>query len=98
QRTQEFGIRGALGAQRGDILRLVLGQSMTFCALGVIAGVAGALGAARLIANQLFGVAPTDAVTFVGVGAALVAVALVASGLPALRATRVDPLEALRSD
>jgi predicted permease len=96
QRTHEIGIRMALGAQRGDILKLVVGQGMALAVVGVGVGVAVALGLTRFLASQLFGVSTTDPATFVAVAALLAAVAMVASYVPAQRAARVDPLVALR--
>jgi putative ABC transport system permease protein len=96
ERTHELGVRMALGADRGDVLRIVLGEAAWLAAAGVGLGVAGAFGATRLIQNLLFGVTPTDATTFAGIAALLVATAMVASYLPARRATRVDPMVALR--
>jgi predicted permease len=96
QRTHEIGIRMALGAQRGRIMRTVLAQGMALVVVGVGLGLAGSLAAARLIAGQLFGVTPTDPLTIGGVAALLVAVALAACYLPARRATKVDPIIALR--
>lgn len=98
QRTRELGIRSALGAQRADIMRLVLGQSASLTAVGMAIGIAAALGASRLIANQLFGVGAADGVTFTVVAGTLATVALMASVIPATRATRIDPLAALRRD
>jgi predicted permease len=98
QRTHEIGIRMALGAQRGRILRSVLARGMSLVIAGVALGLAGSLAAARLIASQLFGVKPFDPQTIFGVSALLVSVALVACYLPARRATRVDPLTALRHE
>ncbi len=96
QRTNEIGIRMALGAQRRDVLRLVLGQGMRLAFVGIVAGVFLALGLTRLMTSLLFGVAPTDPATFVGVVVVLAAAAAAACYIPARRATRVDPMVALR--
>jgi putative ABC transport system permease protein len=96
QRTHEFGVRIALGAQRGDLFKLVLGKGLLLSLLGVAMGVAGALALTRLIAGLLFGVSPTDWPTFVLISLLVTAVAMLACYLPARRATRVDPLIALR--
>jgi ABC-type antimicrobial peptide transport system permease subunit len=98
QRMQEFGVRIALGATRRDVWRLVLRQASALVATGVALGVAAAWGLTRLISGLLFGVSATDPLTFAIVAAALSVVALLACQLPALRATRVDPLIALRAD
>jgi predicted permease len=98
QRTQEIGVRMALGAQPSDVMRLVLGQGAKMAILGVVIGMAAALGLTRLMASQLFGVTPHDPLTFVSVGLILIVVALLACYLPARRAVRVDPLIALRCE
>ena len=96
QRTQELGIRIALGAQRRDVLRLVLGQGTRLTLLGVTVGVLAGLGFARLLSTLLFGVSATDPLTFACVAALLGLVGLAACYIPARRATRVDPIVALR--
>jgi len=96
QRTQEIGVRMALGARRPDILRLVLGRGLLLIAIGVGAGVGAALAVSRLLSNFLFNVSATDPLTFVCVPLLLGTMALVASYVPAFRATRIDPAAALR--
>jgi putative ABC transport system permease protein len=98
QRTSEFGIRAALGAQSGDIVRLVLAQSGTLVVAGVVLGGAAAFGLTRLLSSQLYGVSTTDAVSFVLAAGVLAAAAMLASALPSWRASRLDPVSALRSD
>ncbi|HEX5830364.1 MAG TPA: FtsX-like permease family protein, partial [Gemmatimonadaceae bacterium] len=98
QRTREIGIRVALGARPTDVRRLVVRQGMTPALLGVAVGLAGAFAVTRLMASLLFDVSATDPLTFAAVSAFLLSVALVASWLPARRATRVDPLLAMRSE
>jgi hypothetical protein len=96
QRTQEIGIRMALGAQMTDVLKLVLRNAMTLVLIGAAVGLAGAYAATRVMSSLLFGVTATDVATFVAVPLLLLLVALVASLIPARRATKVDPLVALR--
>jgi putative ABC transport system permease protein len=96
QRTREIGVRMALGAQRSDVLRLILGQGAKMALIGVGIGIALALGLTRLMSNQLFGVTAHDPLTFAGVALMLIAVALAACYLPARRAMRVDPMVAVR--
>jgi predicted permease len=98
QRTQEIGIRMALGAQRGDILRLAIGEGMLLVALGLGSGVLGALVLTRYLRMMLFAVTPTDPVTFLSIAGILTLVALLACFIPAQRATQVDPLVALRDE
>jgi len=98
EQTREIAIRLALGAQRGNILKMVLRQGFAMAAIGAGAGVAGALIVSHLMAGLLYGVSPSDPLTFVGVTVSLTTVALAASCIPALRAMRVDPITTLRSD
>jgi predicted permease len=98
KRTREIGIRMAVGAQRGDVLKLILQQGLVITAAGVIAGLTAAFIAARYFQNLLFGVSAGDAVTYLAIAVLLTAVALLACWLPARRATRVDPLIALRTE
>ena len=95
QRTHEIGIRTALGAQQADILRMILGQGFVIVGAGLSIGLAGAFAAARVVGNFI-AVSPTDPATYFGVSAALALVALLASYIPARRAAKVDPMEALR--
>src|SRR5271156_157218 len=96
QRTQEIGIRMALGAARGNVFGMVLAQGARLAGLGIVIGLAAACAVTRLMASFLYGVQPTDPITFVAVSGLLVGVALLACYLPARRATRVDPIIALR--
>ena len=98
QRTGEFGVRLALGASSADVLRMVLVDGMKLAGAGIAAGLVGAFALSRLIVSVLYGVTSTDTMTLFGVPAILLAVAIVACYLPARRATRVDPLVALRHE
>jgi len=98
QRSRELGIRMALGAARGRVLRLVIGQGMALAVIGIAIGLAGALALTRLLASQLYSITPTDPGTFAAVAFLLAAIAFVATLVPALRATRVDPVVALREE
>jgi putative ABC transport system permease protein len=98
ERRREIGVRVALGASPGQVLRLILGQGMMTTAIGVAAGILAALGLTRSLESLLFGVTPTDPVVFAGVIALLAMVATLACYLPARRATHADPMEALRQE
>jgi ABC-type antimicrobial peptide transport system permease subunit len=98
QRTQEIGIRAALGAGRRDLVRLVLTQASRLALAGAAAGLAAAFALTRLLRAELFGVTPRDPLTFVTVPLILLAVALAAAAIPACRAARVDPMAAMRID
>src|SRR5229473_1462508 len=98
QSTRDIGVRVALGAQPGDIIGMVVRQGMELLAVGILAGLAGAAALTRVMASLLFGVSATDLATFAAVPALLAAVAFAATAIPALRATRVDPIVALREE
>jgi putative ABC transport system permease protein len=98
QRTREIGVRVALGAQRHDVSRLFLREGVSFIAAGLSIGLAGALALTRFLSSMLFGVAPTDPLTFICAAVLLALVAFAACQIPARRATRVDPIEALRTE
>jgi predicted permease len=98
QRTHEIGVRVALGAQSRDVMRLILGHGLRMALIGVVIGAAAALGLTRLMTNQLFGVSAHDPLTIVGVALLLMFVTLAACYIPARRATRVDPMVALRNE
>jgi putative ABC transport system permease protein len=96
QRTREIGIRMALGAQRKDVLQLVIKQGIAITLIGIIVGLFVALGVMRIVSGMLYQVTATDPVTFIGVAVLLIVVAVLACYLPAHRATKIDPLKALR--
>jgi putative ABC transport system permease protein len=96
QRTRELGLRMALGAQARDTLLMIVGKSMALVAAGVVLGLAGSVGVTRLLSGMLYGVSPVDPLVFGAVSLVLAGTALLACLLPALRATRVDPVQALR--
>jgi ABC-type antimicrobial peptide transport system permease subunit len=98
QRRNEIGIRVAVGAERGDIIGMVLRSGITLALAGVVVGLAGTLAISRVLKNQLFGVSATDPLTFIGVAITLIAVATAACYIPAWRAANADPLTALRNE
>jgi ABC-type antimicrobial peptide transport system permease subunit len=98
QRRREIGVRMALGAERRDVLRLVLMRALRVVVAGLLVGLAGAAGVTRVLQRFLFGVTPTDPLAFATVTLLLMAVGLLAAWLPARRATRIDPVRALRAE
>jgi putative ABC transport system permease protein len=96
QKACELGIRIAMGAQRSDVFRLVIGQGLKLTVIGICFGLAAAFGLTRLMASQLYGLGATDPLTFIGVSLLLGFMALAACFIPSRRATRVDPMVALR--
>jgi len=98
QRRREIGVRMALGAERRDVVRLVLGRALRIVVAGLIVGLAGAVGVTRVLQRFLFGVTPTDPIVFTIVTLVLLGVGLMAAWLPARRAARIDPCAALRAE
>ena len=98
QRTHELGIRTALGATRTDVFTLIVRRGLVLALLGVAIGIPAAVALTRLIGSRLFGVTPTDPATFAAAAAVFVGIALLACSIPARRATKVDPLVALRAE
>jgi putative ABC transport system permease protein len=96
QQTRDIGIRMALGAQRGDVLKMTVFQGMKLVAIGLVIGLAAAVVLTRVMASLLFGISATDPMTFIAISVVLIAVAVLASFIPALRATKIDPMVALR--
>jgi ABC-type antimicrobial peptide transport system permease subunit len=97
ERRTEIGIRMALGARVGEIVRMVIGQALRLAGLGIACGTIATLATGRLLESQLFGVSESDPLTMVGVGVLLMAVAALAAWVPARRASRVDPVETIRA-
>ena len=96
QRTHEIGVRMALGAEQADVVRMVVRQGASLAAIGIVLGLGGAFALTRLLKAMLFGIGATDALTFAAAPLALILVVLLATSLPALRATRISPVVALR--
>jgi ABC-type antimicrobial peptide transport system permease subunit len=98
QRAGEMGLRMALGASPGDVLRLVLGRGLRLAVIGLLIGLACAIAATRVLAGQLFGVTPNDALTYAIASLLLGVMSLIAVYIPARRSTQIDPLKALRQE
>jgi len=98
RRTGEIGLRIALGAQPGDVLRMILRQSLALAGLGIVVGAAAAYGAAQAVSSMLFGLSPGDPLTYAAVALGLAGLAAVAASLPARRASRIDPMIALKTE
>jgi putative ABC transport system permease protein len=98
QRTHEIGVRMAMGAERGGVLRQVITRGLLLTVVGVVLGIAASLGLTRFISSQLYGVSATDPMSFAGISLLLVGVALAACYIPARKAARADPLVALRHE
>jgi len=98
ERTREIGVRMALGAERAQVRQMVVMQAARVLAVGVLIGIAAALVSTRALASLLFGVAPLDPLTFVGMSGWMIAIGLLASYMPARRASNVNPVESLRAD
>src|SRR4030095_12802213 len=97
QRTHEIGLRMALGARRADVLQMTVKQGLKLVSLGMVLGLIVAFLLTRVLASLLFGISATDPITFIGISLVLLAVAILASYIPALRATKIDPIIALRA-
>ena len=98
QRTREIGVRAALGANRGQLMAMVVGQGLMLALIGVVAGGLAAAGLGRFVETQLYSVQPLDVVSFAATGGVMILTAFVASVVPALRALRIDPINALRGE
>jgi ABC-type antimicrobial peptide transport system permease subunit len=96
RRTREIGIRMALGAQRASVIRMVLAETLRLVAVAIPLGLGGALAASRYMGSMIYGIRPTDTLTFAGSSLAVIVVALLSSQVPALRAIRIDPARVLR--
>jgi len=96
QQTREIGVRMALGASRGDVLKMIMGQGLRWVSIGLLVGLTAGFLVTRMLASLLFGVGPTNPITYMAVSAVMLAVAALACYLPAVRAIRIDPMRALR--